>query len=631
MEGDDFLFPFEKIRDEQSSMLEDVSRCLKEKKHMLIHAPTGIGKTVATLGPALKFALERGKTVFFLTPRHTQHRIAIDTLKAIKEKYDLEFYAVDFIGKQWMCSVPGVENFVSGQFQEFCMKQVQSRKCEFYLNTKKSEGTGTVAAENLMKDIEKIGPCHSDKIIELCKEKKLCAYELSALLGKKAKVIIADYFHLLHPTIRQHFLNRNEKHLASSILIIDEGHNLPGRVRDLMTSNLTSFVIGAALKEAEKFDYKETVQIIEAIKDVVDEFCDDIPEEEGEEDRTREKLVDKETFIANVEAKTSSDYEQLIADLEFIADDIREQKERSFVGVVASFLESWKGDDFGFVRILKKKKDRIELSYRCLDPSLITTPMITESHSTIVMSGTLEPLDMYNDLLGFPENTELKCYKSPFDVENRLAMIIPKTTTKYNERSPEMYNEIATILADITNLVPGNSALFFPSYFIRDRVYEFFLNQSKKTTFLEEPEMTKRDKQELIEKYKEYADTGAVLLGAVSGSFSEGIDLPGDFLKCVVVVGIPLSVPDLETNKLIEYYDKKYSKGWDYGYSLPAMSRCLQGAGRCIRTETDKGVIAFLDRRFTWGNYHKVFPKDMNLKITQLYLDRIKEFFGVSD
>ena len=142
--------------------------------------------------------------------------------------------------------------------------------------------------------------------------------------------------------------------------------------------------------------------------------------------------------------------------------------------------------------------------------------------------------------------------------------------------------------------------------------------------------MTKNEKQEMLEKYKEYADTGAVLLGAVSGSFSEGIDLPGDFLKCVIVIGIPLSVPDLETNKLIEYYDEKFKKGWDYGYSLPAMSRCLQGAGRCIRTETDKGVIIFLDRRFTWGNYHKVFPKDMNLKITQLYIDRIKEFFDIS-
>ncbi|MCK4669752.1 MAG: ATP-dependent DNA helicase [Nanoarchaeota archaeon] len=629
MEGADFLFPFEKIRDEQSSMLEDVARCLKEKKHMLIHAPTGIGKTVATLGPALKFALERGKTIFFITPRHTQHRIVIDTLKLIKEKYDLEFTAVDFIGKQWMCSMPGVENFVSGQFQEFCRKQVQSRRCEFYLNTKKSEGTGTVKAEKVMRDLERMGPCHSDKIIEICKEEKLCAYELSALLGKKSKVIIADYFHILHPTIRQHFFNRNEKHLANAIIIIDEGHNLPGRVRDLMTSKLSSFVLSAALKEAEKFDYKETCAIIKGVKDVLDGFCDTF--EEKDEEKTKEKMIDKKTFIANVEAETSSDYEQLIADLEFIADDIREQKERSFVGIIATFLENWKGDDFGFVRILQKRKDKVELSYRCLDPSLITAAMINESYSTIAMSGTLEPLDMYNDLLGFPENTELKPYKSPFKVENRLAMVIPKTTTKYNERSPEMFNEIAAILADITNLVPGNSALFFPSYFLRDKIYEYFLNRCKKTTFLEEPEMTKREKQEMLEKYKEYADTGAVLLGAVSGSFAEGIDLPGDFLKCVVVVGIPLSVPDLETNKLISYYDEKFKKGWDYGYSLPAMSRCLQGAGRCIRTETDKGVIIFLDRRFTWGNYHKVFPKDMNLKITQLYVDRIKEFFEISD
>lgn len=631
MRGDEFLFPFDRIRDEQSSMLEDVSRCLKEKKHMLVHAPTGIGKTVAALAPALKFAMEKGKTVIFVTPRHTQHRIAIDTLKAIKERYDLDFTAVDFIGKQWMCSVPGAENFVSGQFQEFCTKQIQSRRCEFYVNTKRAEGTGTPKAEKLIKELGSAGPSHSERIIETAKQEKLCAYELSALMARRAKVIIADYFHILHPTIRQHFLNRNEKQLPNSILIFDEGHNLPSRVRDLMTSSLTSFILSAAAKEAGKFDYKETVQLIEGIKGVIDRLCDSFEEEEGGEDRTKERLVDKQAFISAVEAETSSDYEQLIADLEFIADEIRDQKERSFVGVVASFLENWKGEDFGFVRILKRRKDRAELSYRCLDPSLITTPMIDESYCTIAMSGTLEPLEMYSDLLGFPESTEMRTYSSPFRSENRLAMIIPRTTTKYSERSPDMFNEIAAILSDITNTVPGNSALFFPSYYLRDRVYEFFLNQSRKTAFLEEPEMTKREKQEMLEKYKEYADTGAVLLGAVSGSFSEGIDLPGDFLKCVVIVGIPLSRPDLETNKLIEYYDQKFGKGWDYGYSLPAMSRCLQGAGRCIRTETDKGVIIFLDRRFTWGNYHKVFPKDMDLKITQLYNDRIKEFFQISD
>jgi len=104
--------------------------------------------------------------------------------------------------------------------------------------------------------------------------------------------------------------------------------------------------------------------------------------------------------------------------------------------------------------------------------------------------------------------------------------------------------------------------------------------------------------------------------------------LPGDLLKGVIIVGIPLKKPDIETQKLIEYYDEKFGKGWEYGYSLPAMQRCFQGAGRCIRSETDKGVIVFLDKRFTWDTYYKVFPGHWDIKITELYEKRVREFFG---
>jgi len=286
------------------------------------------------------------------------------------------------------------------------------------------------------------------------------------------------------------------------------------------------------------------------------------------------------------------------------------------------------GDDFGFTRIIKKDDDRITISYLCLDPSFVTRDLIEESYSTIVMSGTLQPLDMYKDVLGFPENTIIKDYKSPFKNENRLTMIIPKTTTKYSERSDRQFAEISKILAEITNAVPGNCSLFFPSYHIRNRVYNYFATKSNKSIFLEEPGLSKEQKNELLERFGSYKDTGAILMGAVSGSFSEGVDYIGDLLKCVVVVGIPLGKPDLETNSLIDYYETKFGKGWEYGYSLPAMSRVLQGAGRCIRSETDRGVIVFLDSRFTWANYFKCFPKDWDIKVTGLYQDRIKDFFS---
>ena len=132
----------------------------------------------------------------------------------------------------------------------------------------------------------------------------------------------------------------------------------------------------------------------------------------------------------------------------------------------------------------------------------------------------------------------------------------------------------------------------------------------------------------MLEKFKSYSKTGAILLGVVAANFSEGIDLPGDFLNGVIVVGLPLSKPDLETMKLIEYYDNKFGRGWDYGYLFPAMNKTLQAAGRCIRSESDKGVIVFLDERYAWPNYKRCFPEEAGLKITKEYEGVIDEFYS---
>ena len=616
-----YFFPFEKIRKEQDKLIEQVGTILEEKKHLIVNAPTGLGKTVSTLGPALRIALEKNLCVFFLTPRHTQHKIAIDTLNEIKKKYNLKFSAVDFIGKKWMCSVPGVEKLYGSQFYEYCSSQKEEAKCIFYRNTKKNESKLTVKAKQIMSELEKGDINHVEKLIELSKKHELCAYEICSSLAKNATVIVCDYYHLLHPTVRTMFLRRTGKELEHSIIIIDEGHNVPDKVRELMSDKISTFILNAAKKEAKKGKYNETFSNLEKIEKALIELSNDI---------NGETIISKKQFVDLIQQKTETDYTQLIADFAFVADDIKEDKKQSFIGSVSRFMESWLGEDNAFVRILKKNDKRIELSYKCLDPSLITSEMIEKSYSTIIMSGTLNPVEMYKDLLGFPDNTLLASYDSPFKKENQLTLIIPRTTTKFTERKKEQYAEIARICSEIINTIPGNSAVFFPSYDIRNKVNDYFLTKSKKTIFLEEPGMNKEEKKDMLENFKTYKDHGAVLLGAVSGSFGEGIDLPGDLLKGVVIVGIPLKKPDIETQKLIEYYDEKFGKGWEYGYSLPAMQRCFQGAGRCIRSETDKGVIVFLDKRFTWDAYYRVFPGHWDIKITELYEKRVKDFFGTT-
>jgi DNA excision repair protein ERCC-2 len=410
--------------------------------------------------------------------------------------------------------------------------------------------------------------------------------------------------------------------LPDCVVIADEGHNLPDRIRSLMTVQLSGYMIKRAIKEVKKIGETAIVEKLVRIQDILTEFAQDM--RDGDE-----KPVSKQEFIKKVES--IGDYDEIHADLELAAQTVKEKEKQSSLGGIAQFLDSWKGKDEGYVRILSQKETKagslIILSYRCLDPSIVSQETIANCHSTIIMSGTLTPTAMYKDVLGFPSDAVERKYPSPFPEKNRLSMIIPETTTKFSMRNPDQYRRIAEICAEVTNGIPGNSAVFFPSYFLRDNVYEFFLPLSKKTAFMEHSEMSKEEKADFLERFKQFKNSGAVLLGVVSGSYGEGVDLPGDLLKCVVVVGLPLKQPSIETKELIKYYDTKFGKGWDYGYVGPAFSKCLQSAGRCIRSEEDRGIIVFLDERYTWQNYFKHFPLDWNIKVTKLYNERIKEFF----
>ena len=312
----------------------------------------------------------------------------------------------------------------------------------------------------------------------------------------------------------------------------------------------------------------------------------------------------------------------------FIAETIRETEKRSYIGGVVTFLDAWKGPDDGFVRIINKQQNQkpvITLSYRCLDPSLVSKEVFENAYSTILMSGTMRPMEMFKDILGL--DAELEEYSSPFPSENLLQMIIPETTTKFTARSQEMYRRTAEICAEAVNVIPGNSIVFFPSYQLRDSVNQYFINLCKKTTFSEIPNLSKEEKRQLLDKFKSYSKKGAVMLGVVSGSFGEGIDLPGDYLKAVIVVGLPLQVPDLETKAQIRYYEEEYMRGWDYGYLLPAMNKVFQNAGRVIRSETDRGAVIFLDERYSWDHYHRCFPRDNKIVMTKMFKERLQEFF----
>ena len=610
----EYYFPYEQIRPYQDLFMDGVYSAVSEGKQLLVHAPTGVGKSISVLAPALKLAIEKKKTLFFLTSRNTQHFIVLETLKEIKKKFGLDFVAVDLLGKRHMCNQSGIDMLTSGEFAEYCKSLKEKDGCE-YLNYMKQKGKLTPEAKILLEDLKAESPQFVEEFCGVCD--KVCPYDMALTMAKKANVIIADYNYALNGWIRKNLLTRLDKGLDDCIFIFDEAHNLPKRARDELSASLSTITLSFAMNEVREFGDKDTVDALDNIKKGLEMFAKNVK---------GEKVFSMKEFYNLIDG-----YEELIGSLNYISDAVLEKKKRSYALAIAGFLEHWIGPDDGFVRILKKGVSKtgrsfVKLDYRCLAPELALGEVVNESFAFVGMSGTLNPLGMYVDLLGLKDCRLLE-FPCPFPKENRLNIVLPRTTTKYNSRSPMMYKQIAERCADVCNSVEGNVAVFFPSYYLRDEVYNFFMDKSDKTILLEDSYGGNEARKALLKKFEGYKKMGAVLFGVVGGSFAEGIDFPGDLLNGVVVVGLPLAPPDLETKELINYYDRRYAKGWDYGYVIPAIIKAVQSSGRCIRSETDRGVVVFIDERYMWKNYHGCFPKDWNIVVDANPVDKILEFY----
>lgn len=624
---DNAYFPFE-IRKEQDELLTDCIEAVTKNKILLANAPTGLGKTVATISAALFEAIKNDKTIFFVTSRHTQHKIVIETLKVIKEKFNLDFSVADFIGKMWMCAVPGISLLTSSEFSEFCKTMIEKQKCDFYKRTK-SKNQLSFESKKILEDLKKTPILGVDEVKEIITNEELCPFEISCELAKNAKVIIADYYHIFHPNIRRIFLKRIDKSISDSIIIVDEAHNLPFRIRDLASSRLSTFMITRAISEIRALDRQELLESLNSLSDILSSLSEKI------KGYDTEIYITKEEFLSKVNLMCDDDVESFTKHLYSVGEEILQEKKISFLVLIADFLTAFDGPELGFARILTKSKDQkgktvFTLSYSCLDPSLITKEIFETCKSAIIMSGTLNPPEMYRDVLGISaERAIVKTYKSPFKKENRLAMIIPKTTTKFTSREPSQYENIAIVCSKCTNAIPGNVAVFIPSYNLLENITKYFNVLSKKTIFSEKPGLSKHEREEMLEEFKSYQNKGgAVLFGVSGGSYSEGIDLPGDDLIGVIVVGLPMTKPDLETQSTIDYYDKLFKRGFDYGYMFLAFNKVLQAAGRCIRTENDRGVMIFLDERFIWKNYYRCFPTYLDIFVeSENYVDKINSFF----
>jgi len=611
-------FPYETVRDEQKKLMSDIAQAIHEKKVLFAHAPTGLGKTVSSLAPAIAYALEQKKKIFFITPKISQHEIVLETIKLMNEKFGLNVKAVDLVGRRSMCIDPMLSTIgYSSGFYEACLKKKKNKQCQFYTNTKgytlKQKNLAKKRKVPLLKEFNK----SHEEIKEMCYIEEMCPYEITLELTRGADVIIGDYFHLFNDEIRDGIIAQAGFGLGDIIAIIDEAHNLGARLVDMLSCSIDIRELEKSEKEAKNtgsFDAEF------AIKDLTKEI-----EQLGTKlslQRNNAVIPIEELDMLKKIGRDSSEKISLAAE-KFIK---KYDAQGAYLLKVEYFINRLIHEKEHTLHVIERKHS-LGVSINPLDAAEISESILNKLSSAVLMSGTLLPLEMHADILG-AKKPILKEYLSPFPKENRLNLFVDKTTTKYSDRSNEQYKEIASEINSVVSKVPGNTIVFFPSFELLEKISPYLTTGRK--MLKQEREMKNDDKHKLIHDFKLLGSSfGGVLLAVSGGSIAEGVDFPGEHLSCAIIVGIPFAKVSIYTDAMIRFFEQKFGagKGFEYAYTAPAISKAVQAAGRVIRTETDKGVCVFLDKRFSEKKYEKFFPKDFVAEKTMDSGKKVGEFF----
>ncbi|MGV8176502.1 MAG: ATP-dependent DNA helicase [Candidatus Bilamarchaeaceae archaeon] len=608
-------FRHEALRDHQREFISDAYRTVQEGKTLLAHAPTGIGKTDAVLGAAVTYAHRENKTVFFLTPKISQHRIAVEAVNGLIQKYDLNIRAVDIIGRKHSCTDPALAELDYESFYAVCEKRRKKEMCPFYAKARGYSKTEQLMADERFKRTVgtlRIGK-HASDMVALAEENGCCAYEWMVKLAHASNVVIADYFQLFNPVVRDLFYKKSNKRLEDSIIIVDEAHNLPKRVREQMSTTINSWMIQRADKELRALGFEDT-----GLLGPFEEWA-------SKKMKDREEMLATEPeFTAIAEGKDK--IEDLALTFWRLGDEYVERSNRkSALLKLAKFMESWKLEEEGVLRVLNKKGTAFSLSKRYMDPAPVTS-FLNKAHSAILMSGTLKPLVMYRDILGLdPAKTMMESYRNPFDERNKLNIIVEGVTTRYEKRDFDNYKNMARMIDGMIDATPGGVALFFPSYNVMNSIIPLL---KARNLLVQNEGMKPRETAELIKRFRE---VGGVLCGVQGGSLSEGVDYAQGEIKTIVLIGVPLEEMNIEVESLIEYYDTKFKRGWDYGYLYPAVIKSLQAAGRGIRKPGDRCAVVFLDERFKWKNYFPLLNNGDRFMSTDEPEKYVRRFWAGAD
>ena len=668
VEVDSSTYPFlahAKPRPGQLEMIQDGILALAKGGFHLAAAPTGIGKTAASLAAALEVAgrSSQKKTVFFLTSRQTQHRIVVDTVRRINErrKGSMPVRLVDMVGQAGMCVQPFAKESPL-VFSLLCSQARKTRSCKPWITSAPGLKERILAT-----------PLHVDELVDISRTHTVhgepaqtCPWKAAREAVSDADVFVGDYNHLFDDGVRESSLKAMDLSLEDIIIVVDEAHNLPDRIRMTLEKRLTRTMIrntqmeleeyAGVLAEAMKapggdvfsfshglaawaFDVvkasrggfdalfngymrnlsgqdEEAEVAVDDVLNVFHRACDTVDGKAGQQQLQASSSPHPEIDVAVRIHQLRDVLQSVDVDMEAGDDGNPMEPNAHKVAEILDCLLKF-GSTPALTMIYDTKGKDGRITTHLLDPGLVSKPVFEQSAGALLMSGTLYPPSMYANILALPQTrTTSVAYASPFAAMRRPVVVAKNVTTKYTERSLANTLALREHVQALIDASPGNVAVFAPSYaMLNEVILEGHFRGAR--LMAESRDWTKGDLDQIVDTLLEEKRNGRkILLAGVFGArLSEGVDYHSGALDAVACIGIPNSPPSVLSKSLKTYAEERFGRNlaWRYTVSQPAVNAILQAMGRPIRSIGDRALIVLLDRRVTDRTYSGCFPSDLRM------------------
>ncbi len=579
-------FPYSEFRKGQRRMSAAVYRAIRDGYKQFVQAPTGIGKTIGSLFPAIK-AIGEGllDKVFYLTARNTTQAIALQACEQMTEK-GLRLKILHITAKEKVCLSPDTP----------CTPDECSYLSDYPRKSKK-------VLSRLFKENDFFG---RDFIDCTAKKHGLCPFELSLDLSLQCDLILCDYNYAFDPRVylKRFFQDKPEEKIC---LLVDEAHNLPDRAREMYSAQVEYFRlknIYCQLKESLPDLASSLKKICKTFLQYIKQFPRPTPN------------TPKPWFWDSPEPPVS-----LIKALEnflyraedFLLDETPYPFKEDFIALFFDLLHFTKIYDCfsnNYITLLIREKKNFTVRLFCIDPAPMLKKRMDNAKSTIFFSATLSPSAYFKDVLAGCEKDRYLILPSPFPRNNLYLYIQDTLSVKYRFREKAVPSLIH-LIHECIRVKSGNYIVFFPSFAYMQRVArEYHVNFPDDYLLIQEMNMNTGQRNAFLENFTTYGENTLVAFAVMGGIFGEGIDLKGERLSGVIIVGVGLPQICPERNIIKKYYQNKNGSGFNFAYTYPGLNKVQQAAGRVIRSEYDRGVIILIDSRFTTPLYQKILPSE---------------------